>query len=245
MKLSTIFQQLVHGEFSQLSFGSGQGKLAPENYDAVLNHVNLGLSALYKRFAIKEGRLYLQLKEGQYVYPLKSDYALTSKKNVEKFILDSKANPFMDDINKVEAIITEGEESLAFNNPNDRLSAHMIDLTTIEFPRFYIDNQRDVPEKLRTRIAKVIYRAGYGPAICCPSHYAPEMVDVPLPDMYLEALLYFVAARVHNPIGMNQQFHQGNNYAAMYERECQKLEQFGLQMDSTILNDRFYRNGWC
>ena len=50
---------------------------------------------------------------------------------------------------------------------------------------------------------------------------------------------------MHNPIGLNQEFNQGVNYAAKYEQECIKLELLGLQMEDTALNSRFDRNYWC
>ena len=245
MKLSTIFQQLVHGELSQLSFGAGQGKIGPDDYDMITNNVNLGLSALYKRFKIKEGRLILQLEPGKYIYRLHSDHALSSRVGKDKYILDSKGNPFTDDINKIEKLITVDGEELPLNNPNEFLSTFNINQTTLEFHKNMVDNQEKIPEWWRGDQIKVVYRAGYGAAICCPSHYEPEMVEVDLPDIYLEALLYFVASRIHNPIGLNQEFNQGVNYAAKYEQECIKLELLGLQMEDTAFSNRFDRNYWC
>lgn len=245
MKLAGIIQQLQYGEFRMLNFGDGQGVIGQNDVEGMMNHIKLGVAALYKRFAIKEGRLYLELKEGKYVYALKSEHALSNRKDVEKYILDSKADPFRDDINKVEGLYTEGGFNLFFNNPNERLSANMINQVTLEFPRDYVDKQKDLPEVLRTKVVKVVYRAGYQPLVGIADVYEPLITDIDLPDLYLEALLYFVASRVHNPIGMNQEFHDGNNFAAKYEMECQRLEQAGLQMDNTIFNDRFSRNGWC
>ena len=51
MKLKEVFDQLTYGELSQLSIGGqAQGEITEENYARVVAHVNLGLSAIYKRF---------------------------------------------------------------------------------------------------------------------------------------------------------------------------------------------------
>ena len=244
MKLGTIFQQLVHGEFHELSFGDGQGVIGPNDYDRMTNMVNLGMAALYKRFKIKEGSVWLQLKEGQYEYLLHSDHAQSTKVPKDKWIVDTKGNPFINDINKIETIQNQDGFYLPFTDPNDPLSTYALKQNLLEFSPKLIDKQRDLPEKMRGLLVKVGYRAGHGAAICCPAHYDPDMVDVPLPDMYLEALLYFIASRVYNPIGFNADFHHGTNYAAKFEQECQRLELLGLQLDKTGYNQRFVNNGW-
>lgn len=244
MKLSTIFQQLVHGEFHELSFGDGQGSIGPNEYDRMTNMVNLGVAALYKRFKIKEGRLWLKLEEGLYQYVLHSDHALSTKTNKPKYIIDSKEVPFTNDINKIESVQTQEGFALPFNDANHPRFIQTLKQNLLEFPVMFVDEQKKMPEVMRGTMLKVSYRAGHGAAICCPAYYDPEMIDVPLPEMYLEALLYFVASRVYNPIGFNADFHHGTNYAAKYEQECQRLELMGLQLDKTSENDRFTRNGW-
>ena len=65
-----------------------------------------------------------------------------------------------------------------------------------------------------------------------------------LPDAYLEALLYFVASRINNPIGMTNEFHAGNSYAAKYEQECARLEMLNLEVDQGYQNTRLRAGGW-
>ena len=68
--------------------------------------------------------------------------------------------------------------------------------------------------------------------------------EIELPYSHLEALLYFIASRVHNPIGMANEFHAGNSWAAKYEHECVRLEQLNLRVDQGEDNTNFCRNGW-
>lgn len=245
MKLSTIFQQLAHGEFHELSFGSGQGVIGQDDYARIADMVHLGVVNLYKRFKIKEGRLWLQLIDGKYEYVLHSDHALSTRVNKEKYIIDSKGNPFINDINKIESISTQDGFPWPFNALNDPLSVTVLRQNVLEFNPLYVDRQSELPEKMRGTLLKVTYRAGYNQPAACSPLIVPEMVEIPIPDMYLEALLYFVASRVYNPIGFNQDFHQGNNFAAKFEAECQRITQLGLELDNTPFNDRFSRSGFC
>lgn len=72
----------------------------------------------------------------------------------------------------------------------------------------------------------------------------PEITKVELPSSHLQALLYFVASRTYNPIGMTGEFNAGNNYNAKYEAECQGLEAAGLQVERGINNFKLNWSGW-
>lgn len=55
MTLQEIFDQLAYGEFRTLSVG--EDGIQPKSYASMINHINLGLNALYKRFPLKRVRL--------------------------------------------------------------------------------------------------------------------------------------------------------------------------------------------
>jgi hypothetical protein len=74
--------------------------------------------------------------------------------------------------------------------------------------------------------------------------FNPDNVEVELPDSHLEPLLLFVASRVHNPIGMSNEFHAGNSYYAKYEASCQQIELLNLLVDQGSQNTRHAANGW-
>lgn len=102
-----------------------------------------------------------------------------------------------------------------------------------------------VPALLETVSVEVVYRAGHPLLTVDATGYLdPELVTVELPYTHLEPLLLYVASRVNNPMGMSNEFHAGNSYAAKYEAACQLLEMVNLRVDQGSQNTRLVRNGW-
>jgi hypothetical protein len=236
MKLIEIFNQLTHGELSQLHIGGAElGKIQEEDYPKLVSHVNLALAALYRRFPLKEGRLTLAIQPGQSAYSLLSTYAVSSRRSRApiRYIEDSMADPFEDDINKVERVLKEDGTELPLNIEGDEDSCFT--------PSF---NVLRIPKSLETGKLEVVYRAVHPQIVIPMGPFDPARVDIELPYSHLEALLYFVASRMHNPVGMTNEFHAGNSYATKYEAACIELEQVNLRVDQGHTNYRLERNGW-
>lgn len=247
MKLQEIFDQLTHGELSQLSLGGGaDGQINTANYAKVLSHINLGLTALYKRFPLKEGRLILALQEGRVTYPLTSAYATATLGSIEpvRYIQDSQSAPFQDDIHKIERVYTAAGKELGLNDEADPYACFTPSAAVLRVPAAIVTSSVDLPDELRTATLEVVYRANHPLLVLEDGYFFPAEIEVELPYSHLEPLLYFVASRVHNPIGMTNEFHAGNSYAAKYEMACQQLEQFNLRVDQGMQNTRLRRNGW-
>lgn len=246
MKLSEVFTQLTYGELSQISLGGAEnGGINVTNYGAVVAHVNLGLTALYKRFPLKEGRILLQLVSGRATYPLTSAYALSNDLSLEqvKYILDTQASPFTNDIHKVERIYAANGGEFGLNDHADSLAISTPSAAVLRVPAMVVANSPELPEVLKGTTLEVIYRADH-PKIQMTEDFDPELVEIELPYSHLEALLYFIASRAHNPMGMVNEFNMGNNWNNKYEMECQKLEVVNLRVDQVGTNTRLERNGW-
>lgn len=222
MKLQEIFDQLTYGELSQLSIGgSEQGEISEANYPRVLAHINLGLTELYKRFNLKEKRLVVPLQRNADVYQLN-----------------------VDDILKIERVITDSEFEMTLNHESDPYSCFTPSLKSLRIPELVMNQGSSLPDELKTTALTVVYRANHPKIVIRFGYIQPERVEVELPSSHLQALLYFVASRAHNPIGMTNEFNAGNNWNMKYERACQELEAEGLQVDRGINNLRLNRNGW-
>ena len=205
------------------------------NWSRVLGHVNLGLTALYKRFNLKTGELLLRMHEDIAVYRLHSAFAVNARRSTEpvRYIIDSPDARFEDDIIKVERVVGSEYGELALNDAADDMSVTTPSALKLK-----------VPDDLALQDLTVSYRANHPKIVVPVGFFDPARVEVELPETHLEPLLYYVASRVHNPIGMTNEFHAGNSYFVKYEAACQELEGKGLQVDQGQTNTRAERGGW-
>jgi len=247
-KLSEIFEQLTTGELSQVHLGgAAHGEITEENHRAVANHVKLGLTSLYKRFTLKHARLTVQLFPTVETYPLLSKYA-TNGKGTEpvRWILDTAGALYSEDILKI--LTVTGDEGVVFplNNYTDDFSIITPTMDSIRVP-LIIRNplHGTIPKEYMTSKLVLDYQANHPNFVTPTGNLDPERVMIELPASHVQALLYFVASRVHNPIGMGQEFNAGNHWAQRYEVECQRLENDGNEIDTGGLVDRIRRGGWA
>lgn len=220
MTLADIFNYLTTGELSQLSLGGASyGVIQPADYDKVVPHVNLGLTALYKRFNLKVGRYTVALLPDQESYTLPSD------------------------VLKVEQVVTADQVPLLLNDSMDLYSVMTFSNQVLTVPLSIVNRVATLPEEYKTSILRLTYRASHPKVELF--QFNPTTINIELPETHVEALLLFIASRVHNPVGMTNEFHTGNNYAAKYEAECKRLENDNLEIDQGASNTRLKRNGWA
>lgn len=247
MKLQEVFNQLTTGELSQMALGGSEaGQIAEVDYPKVIDHINLALVAIYKRFYLKEGRVDLGMVPGRMIYPIHSKYALSNVKSKEsvKFLLDSATEKFTDDILKIESVQTDAGFDIPLNDATEKLSIATTSPTTLRIPASLTSQAQDLPDEYKTSKLTVVYRAKHPAIVWNEYNFDPETIELELPESHLEALLLYVASRAITPTGMVNEFNAGNNYASKYELACQQLEQFNYQLDRGTTNTRLLRNGW-
>lgn len=223
MVLQDIFDALLYGELSQLSLGETHpDNLTDPQQIKLVNHINLGLTALYTRFSLKQRRLTFPLQAPSDTYQLN-----------------------LPDLLKIEKVETEGEVELSLNNPNDKYSCITPTLNTLRVAQPVLEKSDELPDELKTDALVVTYRANHPRIDANSSTYDPFTLLLELPQSHLQALLYFVAARVHSPLGVGQvEGFAGVNWGGKYEAECLRLETEGVEVDAVPENDRLRRNGW-
>lgn len=247
MKLSEIFEQLSYGELRQLHIGGAEeGQITEDNYRAVSNHVKLGLTSLYKRFDLKRGRVLVQLMDGMFSYHLQSRYAVNAKGSnaPTRWVVDTVNAPFRDDIIKILAVTSDTGAEFPLNAYADCYSVVTPTMDSIRVPEDVVNAASNLPDQYKTTQLLIDYQANHPVFIPRLGFIDPEMTNIELPATHLQALLYFVASRVYNPIGMGQEFNAGNNWAQRYELECRRLEDDGNEIDQGSQMDRASRNGW-
>lgn len=247
MKLQEVFDQLTYGELSQFAIGGNEaGVINPANYNRLIPHVNLGLTALYKRFPLKEGRLILELQSGRITYPIQSNYAVSSRtsKEVVRYIKDTTATAFKDDIHKIERVYTDKGFEFGLNDEADPYGMFTPSATVLRVPAEVAAQVIGLPDELKSPRIELVYRANHPLIVADGADLEPESIELELPYSHLEPLLFYIASRVHTPTGMTNETNMGNTYFAKYEASCQQLETTNLRVDQGGQSDRLYRNGW-
>lgn len=238
MKLSEVFTQLAYGELSQLDMVNDAGDgLDTARYGKMVAHVNLGLTALYKRFLLKEGRTTITLVPGR------STYSLSTADDTE-FVESEESPDFADDIIKIERVYASSGAEFSLNDESDACSCFTPSMGVLRVPYDVVNKVSGVPDVLLTDTLLVVYRANHPKIVYSGATFNPARVDVELPLTHLEPLLLYVASRINNPIGMTNEFHAGNSYAAKYEKACQELEVHNIRIDQGKQNTRLVSNGW-
>lgn len=254
MKLQEIFDHLKAGEFSQLNFGAGQGVIEEDDnaMDKVLSHINLGLTDLFTKFELRRRRLQLTLQAGQTSYLLTSARAVSkyvptippADPAPEPYIIDTMSDPFQDDVLLVSQVFTDGNFELPLNRLDVPYSLLTSAMNRIEVPLSIVERSLALPSSLITTGLTVIYRANHVTLNPNIGAFNPDRLEIELPASHLTALLYFVASRANNPVGLGQEFNAGNTFAAKYDGEVLNLKNNGMEIQQRGNESRFAARGF-
>lgn len=235
MKLKEIFDLLTHGELVNMNLGGArEGEIVEPSYPRVATNIGLGLTELHKRFLLREGNVLLTLQPGVLTYLLDSKYLITNTRSREpvKYLDDTPAQPFEDNIFKIERVYDDKGCELVLNDLGNPLS--------LRTPGY---RMLMVPSEIQSSKLRIVYRANHR-TMTEDMWDDPENTEIDLPPAFLEALCLYVAARIVTPVGFVENFHEGNNYMARFEAACQVLDDLGLEIDNVPSENRFRRNGW-
>ena len=251
MNLKDVFDMLSYGEFAQIKIGAQPLSHAnPDHVSQLISHVNLALQDLYRRFSIVRGEVKLKLVPGTYRYVLNTDASLyLAYKNADewiannpnvpapiidpaKYYIQDRGNPFKGDINKIEKLTLANryKYDLPINDSNIMSAKNPSQLELI-IPEAIVDGKDLIGDWLGADVVNVEYRAKHVNIVRDSSKYFEACnVEVPLPDLYTQAMLYFIAFRVLTPIGSMEEDKPGNNYYNKYYQECQNLLALGFEL---------------
>lgn len=235
MKLQEIFDQLSYGEFADLDLGNrNDGGIRVEDYPKIVPHINMALTALYKRFTLAYDEVYIQQYDHINTYYLDNKYAVTNTSSTEpiKYIQDSVYKPFnAEQLIKIERVFSELGDELYTNDDNTFSSVYTPTYNTIQVPHPVSDNAM-----------RVIFTKGHDKIVL--TGLDPNITIVDIPVSYLEPLLYYVASRVFAGMSGVDSQNQSNNYMSKYEISCQEIERLNLTQKDNTTNLRLEINGW-
>lgn len=251
MTLDDIYQQLSFGELRQLFMG---GKniddpntgMPEESFYKLLPTIQLGLTEMHKRFNLRLGYFNVNLQDGQVIYQLLHKFAASNSRSKElvKYIDDSEFK-FYNNLLKVECmegVLDEEKYEIPMNEAGNDEAIMFLSDTTFKIPT----DEEKAPWLTETTSIKVTYRANHPEINTYIANVSPKTTEIYLPHTHLEALCYYVASRMYNPIGMvPNSIHQGNNYFAKFEASCLKIQDRGFEIDDDELSSKFGARGFC
>lgn len=248
MTLQEIFDQLTSGELCQLSIGGqAAGVIDENNYAKIIPHVNLGLTALYKRFPLKQNRLSLNFVTDKIEYVLHSDFLTvnTRSKETVRYLTSNTSEVFKNDIIKVEDIKTDAGKSIVLNDNLNDYSITTPSATKLRIPLDIVNQILDLPDWLKTTKLEIIYRASHPKIEIGYGLFNPSIVDVQLSETYLEPLILFIASRIHTPLGTGQlEGFASTTFLARYEAACTQIEQLNIKVDQGSQSNRLHEKGF-
>ncbi|MBO6277648.1 MAG: hypothetical protein J6N20_09490 [Pseudomonas sp.] len=221
MRLSTLFSQMETTELNQLScVDTVTKKIKPEKYQAVVDVMNQGLVDLNTRFKFQIGKVEVPIS-----------------RDIGEYDLTKFDNQIRGRFMQIHDVKDECGVPIQVNTFTDR---------GVNFRSALI---MEVPEYMRTvhplRLVTVQYRALPKKIGDCFGDIDPELIEVDLPVMYIWALCLYVASRLHTPVGLQDGTYRTNAFLGLYNAECNRLEEVGMDLESVVDSNQFRSGGWA
>ena len=232
MLLSEIFDQLHHGELSSLDLGGDEeGDIIAENYPRVISHINLALTALYKLFPLSTGTVTITQDEAVSKYYLDSAYSAVTGTASTLYLIDTVAEPFVDNVLKIETIYDEDGDICFFNEASEVTSMFNVDFDSFT-----------VPNPVTGENLQVKYRADHE-AISI-NEADSSAVNVRISRALMEPLLFYVASRAFASSPPLEGVDRSAQYLAKFEASVMRIKDLDLVNDEEQANEKLDDNGW-
>lgn len=233
MKLREFLSNLSYGELSNTSIGdSGSGTIKDKYIPTVISHINYGITDLCSRFMLHEKSVVIEMHEQIGTYILDGKYAQSSDSGEPiKYIIDSPYEPFDDDVLRIHKVHNEIGNELNFNDNSFHCSLKKVGHNGIQ-----------ILQPVDGNVIFVTYLANQK-KISLDAN--PDTTNIDLPAYLLEALSFYVAARLFS--NMNNQIlsAKAQEFMARYENSCEQVEQRNLNnehQDDTNIKSEI--RGW-
>ena len=233
MTLQECLDRLARGKLSNLAICE-KGNVKPQEIPRVIDAVNEALERLHTQLPIREKSVIVELYEGRTEYPLTSEHSVRNMKGdihdeYDYYIMDTEANPFLDDILVIQEVWDDLDRERPLNDP-----VHPLSVFTPEHNFISVNFSPDV------RVLNVIYRAKH---ISLTADNLTDKVDIPS-NLY-GALLSYVAYLIHNNMNTELAVQNSQKYLAEYQNIIQEVIQNGTIAPDKLANGiKFFKRGW-
>lgn len=199
-----------------------------ENYDKVINNLNIALNILCNRFSLIEKQITIRRYSHISNYKLERKYARTSTIPCPtKYILDTEEEPFKEDVIQVLFAFDEFGNQMPLNDTHNPFS-WFTSRTTIQIPNTHRSGE----------LAFFSYKA-YHPKVEKPTD------ELLIPEILLEAVSSYIAYKIHSTRSDKESTELANNLYQKFENQCVALEQDNtLTTSTTCTNIKPQLGGW-
>lgn len=218
MNLRQLIDHLVQNNLYQFNMAKN------EQFPAIINALNLELTQLYSRYPVLEKDIAFRRFPEISLYHLTRRYCRSNDESKElyKYILDTKDNPFLGDVLKIENAYTESGQHIVLNDNNNPRAWFTPSFDTIQIP-----NTTDID----TRIAIIGYKAK-------PEHIDPNTTDfekdIYIPSYLEEPMIYGITMRVAERLPTQTGMQVVQMAQAKYKELCDNVDTLNLFHENNV-----------
>ena len=218
MNLRQLIDHLVQNNLYQFNMAKN------EQFPAIINALNLELTQLYSRYPVLEKDVAFRRFPEISIYHLTRKYCRSNDESKElyKYILDTKDNPFLGDVLKIENAYTESGQHIVLNDNNNPRAWFTPSFDTIQIP-----NTTDVD----TRIAVIGYKAK-------PEYIDPNTTDfekdIYIPSYLEEPMIYGITMRVAERLPTQTGMQVVQMAQAKYKELCDNVDTLNLFHENNV-----------
>lgn len=218
MNLRQLIDHLVQNNLYQFNMAKN------EQFPAIINALNLELTQLYSRYPVLEKEVAFRRFPEISMYHLTRRYCKSNDESKElyKYILDTKDNPFLGDVLKIENAYTESGQHIVLNDNNNPRAWFTPSFDTIQIP-----NTTDID----TRIAIIGYKAK-------PEHIDPNTTDfekdIYIPSYLEEPMIYGITMRVAERLPTQTGMQVVQMAQAKYKELCDNVDTLNLFHENNV-----------
>ena len=218
MNLRQLIDHLVQNNLYQFNMAKN------EQFPAIINALNLELTQLYSRYPVLEKEVAFRRFPEISMYHLTRRYCRSNDESNElyKYILDTKDNPFLGDVLKIENAYTESGQHIVLNDNNNPRAWFTPSFDTIQIP-----NTTDID----TRIAIIGYKAK-------PEHIDPNTTDfekdIYIPSYLEEPMIYGITMRVAERLPTQTGMQVVQMAQAKYKELCDNVDTLNLFHENNV-----------
>lgn len=236
--MKDLFSLLATGEFANIALTKdSRGNIDQAEYGKLINHINLAVIELYKRFKFLEEELVICASPEVLTYHLRAAYtALPGNTTTELYIEHPDGENGEINIIEIKDVFDSDNVRLPMNSRSSTPYIKQKAMDTLRITGL-TDEQK----------ISVVFSAHPSLPVLNDSFQLNTCV-LDIPSTIIEPIIYYVAARVFKPIGANNSTanaDKSNVYQQQYELACQKIDMYGLIADDDGKDpDRFQQQGW-